>query len=101
MLMGMAGSKGDMKVKLVLCIIRNCGMEECSYSSTIFDLGTRWSGQLHGLAALLPRNRPWYSLGRRLCGPKSHPRCHEEEKSVTPAMNRILAVQLVFHHYTD
>jgi hypothetical protein len=92
-----------MKVKLALCLIRHYGMEECSYSSTIFDLGTRWSGQLHGLAALLPGNRPWFPLGRRLCGPKSQSRCHEEEKSVgpAPARNRILADQLVSHHYAD
>jgi hypothetical protein len=85
MLKWMAYSKGDIKVKLILCIIKHChGMEKWSYSTTIFDLVTRWSGQHHSLAALLSGNCPWYPLDRRLCGPKSRSgHCEEERRNVS------------------
>jgi hypothetical protein len=33
-------------------------MAECGYSLTNLDLGTRWSGHLHGSAALTPAKKP-------------------------------------------
>jgi hypothetical protein len=38
------------------------------YKSTIPDLGTRWSGQLHAPAILPPQNSPRYLLDRTLGG---------------------------------
>jgi hypothetical protein len=59
-------------------------MKEWRYSSTILDLGTRWSWVVSFTPRpLYPRtNRPWYPLERRLGGPQSQSGCYGEEKNL-------------------
>jgi hypothetical protein len=58
--------------------------EGVEYSSTIPDLGTRWSGQVYAPCHFIPKERtPCYPLDRRLGGPQSRSgRCGEEKKKI-------------------
>jgi hypothetical protein len=44
--------EGKIKVKLALCLMKTYG--EWRYNCTILDFDTRWNGQVHAPAALLP-----------------------------------------------
>jgi hypothetical protein len=71
---------------------------EWRYSSTIFDLGTRWnSGQLHAPEALLPVPI------RQAAGwvPEQISTLCKREKSLTHAGNRNSVVQPVIRRNTD
>jgi hypothetical protein len=59
-------------------------MGEWRYSSTILDLGIRWSCQLHTLAALPLRKEPRYPLEARLGGPQSRSERYGVEKYHLP-----------------
>jgi hypothetical protein len=62
--------------------------------------GVDVSGQLHAPATSSPGKSPWYQPDRRLGGPQTQ-FGHCEQKNLSPARIRTLAVQSVACHYTD
>jgi hypothetical protein len=74
---------------------------EWRYSSTILDLSTRYSGQLHAPAALPPGKQPppRYPLDRRLGGNQSRLDAVERRKISCPC--RELNHGLPARRYTD
>jgi len=59
-------------------------------------------GQLHTLAALLPRKHPWYPLDKRVGGHHSQYECGGEEKKIPArAGNLTRVVQPIVYSYTD
>jgi hypothetical protein len=77
-------------------------MGEWRYSSTIFDLGTRWSS----VVSFVPRplfqrgNSHRYPLDGRLGGPQSRSGCCGTEKNLTFSGNRTPAVQALARRYS-
>jgi hypothetical protein len=78
-------------------------MGEWTYSSTIFDVSTRWRWVVSFVPLLLHLrgNSPRYPLDRRLVGPQNRSGLCEEEKNLVCDRNRSLAIQPLVHHYTD
>jgi hypothetical protein len=78
-------------------------MGEWRYGSTIPHLAARWkcvvSFTLRPLCAW--GGSPRFPLDRRLGGPESRSGRYGEKKNLSPAGNRITAVQPVAHRYTD
>jgi hypothetical protein len=78
-------------------------MGKWRYSSTILDLSTRWRlvVSFTPLPLYFRRKSPHYPIERRLGGPKSRSGSCEEEKYLTLARIRTLAVQPAARRYND
>jgi hypothetical protein len=77
---------------------------ECSYSSTILDLGSRWRRvvNLKPQPFYLREKSPWYTLDGRLGGFRSlSRRCGEKRNLLSLLGNRTPAVQPISSRFTD
>jgi hypothetical protein len=86
------------KVKLSLCLIKHQAwihIGEWRYSSTIFDLGTKWRWVVSFVLLLLypSGSSPRYPLDRRLGGPQNRSERNQRKKKLAPAGNRTPAVR--------
>jgi hypothetical protein len=70
--------------------------------SFILDLGTRWTGQLQALAALLPGQQPSVPIGQEFgWAPEMVWTLWKREKYLAHAGKRTPVIQAIARRYTD